>query len=150
MTRPLAVVGAWSCQLSMTRAPLTNSRAPSSLVRAKVYSPVTGGARLPVHFADHSLALTPGAGDDEWLEAIARAAARVAKVGGLVVSLGVDAAAGDPESPLRVGEAGFEQAGRILGALGLPTVLVQEGGYDLATLGPLVRALLLGFEAGRG
>ena len=35
--------------------------------------------------------------------------------------------------------AGFREAGRLLGALGLPTVLVQEGGYDLATIGPLVR-----------
>ncbi len=36
--------------------------------------------------------------------------------------------------------------GRRLGALALPTVLVQEGGYDLETLGPLVRAVLEGFE----
>jgi acetoin utilization deacetylase AcuC-like enzyme len=64
----------------------------------------------------------------------------------LVVPLGVDAAAGDPESPLRVTPAGFREAGRIVGSLGLPTVLVQEGGYDLATLGPLVREALLGVE----
>jgi len=30
--------------------------------------------------------------------------------------------------------------------LGLPTVLVQEGGYDLESLGELVREVLLGFE----
>jgi acetoin utilization deacetylase AcuC-like enzyme len=59
----------------------------------------------------------------------------------------VDAAAGDPESPLRVSAAGYREAGRILGALGLPTVFVQEGGYDLPTLGPLVRETLLGFES---
>jgi acetoin utilization deacetylase AcuC-like enzyme len=32
--------------------------------------------------------------------------------------------------------------------LGLPTVLVQEGGYDLESLGQLVREALLGVEEG--
>ena len=41
--------------------------------------------------------------------------------------------------------AGYREAGRILGGLGLPTVVVQEGGYDLATLGPLVVETLTGF-----
>jgi hypothetical protein len=31
----------------------------------------------------------------------------------------------------------------------VPTVVVQEGGYDLATIGTLVRETLLGFEAAR-
>ena len=43
----------------------------------------------------------------EWIDADA-----------LVVSLGVDAAAADPESPLRVSSDGFREAGRIIGALG--------------------------------
>ena len=34
------------------------------------------------------------------------------------------------------------RGGRALGALGLPTVIVQEGGYDLETIGALVRATL--------
>jgi acetoin utilization deacetylase AcuC-like enzyme len=66
----------------------------------------------------------------------------------LVVPLGVDAAAGDPESPLRVTTAGFRRAGRLLGELGLPTVLVQEGGFDLESLGQLVGEVLLGVEEG--
>ena len=65
-----------------------------------------------------------------------------------MVPLGVDAAAGDPESPLSVSAAGFRRAGRLLGGLGLPTVLVQEGGYDLESLGQLVREVLLGVEEG--
>jgi acetoin utilization deacetylase AcuC-like enzyme len=60
-----------------------------------------------------------------------------------VVSLGVDAAADDPESPLRVTLDGYSQAGSILlGDLDLPTVLVQEGGYHLPTLGDLVAGFL--------
>ena len=68
---------------------------------------------------------------------------------GLVVALGVDAAATDPESPLQVSRDGYREAGRLLGALGVPTVVVQEGGYDLDSLGPLVREALLGLEEGR-
>ena len=39
-------------------------------------------------------------------------------------------------------------AGRVLGALGLPTVVVQEGGYDLASIGALVEEFLIGIEEG--
>jgi acetoin utilization deacetylase AcuC-like enzyme len=98
-----------------------------------------GGSNLNVPVA-------PGGGDDEWLAAVRTAADWARRADALVVPLGVDAAAGDPESPLRVTPAGFREAGRIVGSLGLPTVLVQEGGYDLATLGPLVREALLGVE----
>ena len=67
----------------------------------------------------------------------------------LVVSLGVDAAADDPESPLLITASGYGGAGRRLGGLGLPTVLVQEGGYHLPTLGMLVLSVLEGVERGR-
>ena len=53
----------------------------------------------------------------------------------LVVALGVDAAGGDPESPLDVTGARLPGGGPALGALGLPTVVVQEGGYDLDEIG---------------
>ncbi len=101
---------------------------------------------------NRNLTLSPGSGDAPWLEAISRLAAW-ARDGGarsLVVPLGVDAAGGDPESPLDVTLAGYGEGGRILGGLGLPTVIVQEGGYDLATIGDLVVTTLRGFEAARG
>ena len=37
-------------------------------------------------------------------------------------------------SKVAVSHAGFEQLGRRIRALGLPCVVVQEGGYDIATL----------------
>jgi acetoin utilization deacetylase AcuC-like enzyme len=100
--------------------------------------------------ANRNLPLPPGAGDEPWLDAVNELAgwARTAGATSLVVPLGVDAAAGDPESPLRVSATGFRRAGRLLGELSLPTVLVQEGGYDLESLGPLVREVLLGVEEG--
>ena len=94
--------------------------------------------------ANLNLPHAPGTGDDGWLAAVREAAGFAAPARALVVALGVDAAAGDPESPLEVTAAGYREAGRILGELGLPTVVVQEGGYDLATIGPLVVETLSG------
>ena len=42
---------------------------------------------------------------------------------------------------------GFRAAGARLAALGLPTVFVQEGGYDLPRLAPLVLDVLTSFES---
>ena len=102
--------------------------------------------------ANRNLPLAPGSGDAPWLEAVADLAAWARDRGaqGVVVALGVDAAGDDPESPLRVTAEGFRAAGRELGALGLPTVAVQEGGYDLNAIGPLVRETLAGIEEGLG
>jgi acetoin utilization deacetylase AcuC-like enzyme len=94
-----------------------------------------------------NLPVAPGTEDDEWLAAVAKAAAFANGAAALVVALGVDAAAGDPESPLQVTDAGYRAAGRVLGELGLPTVVVQEGGYDLARIGPLVVETLEGLAA---
>jgi acetoin utilization deacetylase AcuC-like enzyme len=94
--------------------------------------------------ANLNLPLEPGTGDDRWLAAVRRAAEFTAAARALVVALGVDAAAGDPESPLEVTAAGYYDAGCILRELELPTVVVQEGGYDLATIGELVVETLTG------
>ena len=101
---------------------------------------------------NRNLCLAPGSGDQPWLDAVAElsAWAHAAGARALVVALGVDAAAGDPESPLAVSAEGFREAGRRLGELGLPTVIVQEGGYDLDAIGELVAAVLSGLEEGLG
>jgi len=100
--------------------------------------------------ANRNLPLAPGSGDAEWGAAVEDLAgwARDGGAAAAVVALGVDAAAGDPESPLAVTANGFRAAGRALGSLGLPLVLVQEGGYDLEAIGPLVHATLAGVEEG--
>ena len=96
--------------------------------------------------ANLNIALAPETGDDNWLTAVDQLAvhARDRGASALVVSLGVDAAQDDPESPLRVSTRGYETAGRIMASLRLPTVAVQEGGYHLDTLGTLVDATLSG------
>lgn len=96
---------------------------------------------------NRNIPLAPGSGDDAFLAGLAALCAEASVLGvqGLVVSLGVDAAELDPESPLRVSRGGFSAAGRLLAELGLPTALVQEGGYHLETLGLLVADVLAGF-----
>jgi acetoin utilization deacetylase AcuC-like enzyme len=98
--------------------------------------------------ANWNVPLPPGAADDEWLAALGLVVQHVAAHGAevIVVSLGVDAARDDPESPLAVTRSGFAAAGRTVASLGRPTVFVQEGGYDLERLGELVLAVLTGFE----
>jgi acetoin utilization deacetylase AcuC-like enzyme len=99
--------------------------------------------------ANRNLPLAPGAGDDEWVGAVRELARWAGEARALVVALGADAARGDPESPLAVTGAGFRAAGWALGELALPTVVVQEGGYDLDAIGALVVEFLSGLEHGR-
>jgi len=100
--------------------------------------------------ANRNVPLAPGSGDDPWLDAIGRLCDDVRAHGAqaIVLSLGVDAAAADPESPLQVTADGYRAAGTLIGELG-PVAAVQEGGYDLASLGDYVLAALVGVAAGR-
>jgi acetoin utilization deacetylase AcuC-like enzyme len=91
-----------------------------------------------------NLPLAEGTRDDDWLEGVGRLADWAGGADAMVVSLGVDAAADDPESPLLVTADGYRTAGRLLGALDVPAVIVQEGGYHLPSLGGLVAAYLEG------
>lgn len=97
-----------------------------------------------------NIPLPPETGDRLWLDAVGTLADAARRHGStaLVVSLGVDAAAGDPNSPLWITVDGYRGAGEILHALRLPTVIVQEGGYRLDSLGGLVRAFLEPFASG--
>ena len=96
----------------------------------------------------HNAPVPAGTGDERWLAALGELLHTVERhrSDALVVSLGVDAAEHDPAAPLMITPSGFREAGVRLAALGLPTVFVQEGGYDLERLVPLVLAVLTGFE----
>ena len=100
--------------------------------------------------ANRNVPLAPETPDAEWLAGLARVVdeVRTFRPDAVVLSLGVDAAADDPESPLRVTTEGYRAGGALVGALDLPTVAVQEGGYHLPSLGGLVRATLEGLESG--
>ena len=98
--------------------------------------------------ANQNIPLAPGSGDEAWLDAVAQLCARAREAGSdaIVLSLGVDAAAADPESPLQVTTDGYRTEGALIGQLG-PVAVIQEGGYDLASLGEYVLAALSGLQS---
>ncbi|WP_424814425.1 histone deacetylase family protein [Roseococcus sp. YIM B11640] len=95
-----------------------------------------------------NLPLPAGTGDDGFLGAMETACARIQTYGAdaLVVSLGVDAHEADPTAGLAVTFDGFRRIGARLAELNLPTVLVQEGGYNMDTIARCVAGALAGFE----
>jgi acetoin utilization deacetylase AcuC-like enzyme len=87
-----------------------------------------------------------GADDDVYLSALATACAAIDAFdpGVLIVSLGVDSFGGDPMSDLAVTTDGLRRQGAMVAELGRPTVVLQEGGYAVESLGDNVRSWLLG------
>ncbi|WP_018389711.1 histone deacetylase family protein [Ancylobacter sp. FA202] len=96
-----------------------------------------------------NLPLPRKTGDEGFLAALDRALSRIAVFcpGALVVALGLDAYEGDPFAGLSVSTPGFRRIGAKIGEFGLPTVLVQEGGYVCNGLGGNLIAFLDGFGA---
>jgi acetoin utilization deacetylase AcuC-like enzyme len=68
--------------------------------------------------------------------------------GFLVVSLGVDTFEGDPVGGFRLQTADFPRLGAAVRTLGVPTLVVQEGGYALGALGLNVVGFLRGLLDG--
>jgi acetoin utilization deacetylase AcuC-like enzyme len=62
----------------------------------------------------------------------------------LIVSIGFDTAKGDPTGTWSLTPRDFEANGRLLGGLGLPMLVVQEGGYRSRTLGVNARRFFEG------
>ena len=89
-------------------------------------------------------------GDSRYLEELDEALEIVLKFKpeALVVSLGLDIAKADPTGTWSLTPSGLSEVGRRIGALKLPTLLVQEGGYNIRSLGRNAAALLTGFCAG--
>ncbi len=66
----------------------------------------------------------------------------------LVIALGLDTAKGDPTGSFRLLARDFSANGRLIGALNLPTLVVQEGGYRTQTLGVNARHFFTGLWQG--
>lgn len=99
--------------------------------------------------ANLNLPLAPGSGDREVLAALDRGLAAIAEFApdALVVSLGFDASEHDPLGVLKVTSEGFAAMARRIESAGLPTVLIQEGGYMSAVLGCNLAEFLAAFPA---
>jgi acetoin utilization deacetylase AcuC-like enzyme len=96
-----------------------------------------------------NIPLAPGSKDDDFVSACEAlsGAARERDCRAVVVAAGWDAHAQDPLSLLRVSDDGFARAGEIFGAMRLPTVIVQEGGYSLDVIARAPKRFLAGFCA---
>ena len=66
----------------------------------------------------------------------------------LVVSLGLDTAKEDPTGSWSLEARDFEAIGKMIGSLHLPTLVVQEGGYDTRVLGINARHFFSGLWPG--
>lgn len=97
-----------------------------------------------------NLPLPAGTPASEWFEALDFACDRVTlhRAGALVVSLGLDTYEGDPISRFRLRSEDFLRVGSRVAELGLPTVIVLEGGYAAKELGVNACNVLEGFEGG--
>ncbi len=97
--------------------------------------------------ANANFPLPRGTADDVYLDCLEKALDRIDAFapGALVVALGVDAYEADPLAGLAITTEGFGRIGGAIGRRGLPTVLVQEGGYLSDALGRNLAAFLSGF-----
>jgi len=91
-----------------------------------------------------NLPLPRGTADDAYLKVLDRGLQRIEAFAPqvLVVALGLDAFEGDPFQGLAVSTAGFGRIATAIHALGLPVLLVQEGGYLCDALGDNLAAFL--------
>jgi len=96
-----------------------------------------------------NLPMAHGSGNDVFFEALERAldAVRDYAPKALVLPLGFDTYKDDPISVLRMDFDAYRRIGERVRELGLPTVVVQEGGYMVDAIGPGLDAFLQGLGA---
>lgn len=102
------------------------------------------GANLNLPLPEHATNVEYTAALGQALTAIRGFSPRV-----LVVCLGLDTAGGDPTGSWNLGSAEFEAMGVAIAALDLPTLVVQEGGYNRKKLGVHARHFFHGLSAAR-
>jgi acetoin utilization deacetylase AcuC-like enzyme len=93
-----------------------------------------------------NLPLPPGCTNDDYLASLATALERIAghDAAVLVVSLGLDTYGQDPIADFGLSTDVYHEVGRRVAALGLPTLVLQEGGYFIPKLGENLRTWLRG------
>jgi acetoin utilization deacetylase AcuC-like enzyme len=99
-----------------------------------------------------NLPLPRHSADEPFLEALDAAIDRIRAFapGAVVIALGLDAFEGDPFGGLSVTTGGFARIGERCASLGLPTAIIQEGGYVCDALADNLTAFLTSFGAKSG
>ena len=97
-----------------------------------------------------NLPLPAGSTAPVWFAALESACIRLARHApdALVVSLGVDTHAGEPQARFALQGADFLRLGERISWLGLPTAFIFEGGHAVKDLGVNLVNVLEGFETG--
>lgn len=101
--------------------------------------------------ANRNFPVPHGSSEETYFEYIDRAleAIREFEPEAIVHAHGFDIYIDDPQSPVKVSAEGFARLGARIASLGLPTVIVQEGGYHLSTLDSNARQFFSGFLGNR-
>ena len=95
-----------------------------------------------------NLPFPPGTDDATYQAGLTRAMEAIDAFGPttLVVSLGVDTFELDPIADFALTTDGFARAGAMVAELHRPTIVLQEGGYHVPTIGENVRTWLAAFD----
>ena len=95
-----------------------------------------------------NLPMPHGSSEEVFFNRLTEAAAilRLYQPDVLVLTLGFDIYKDDPQAKVAVTSEGFGRLGNQIANLGLPTLVVQEGGYDLGTLAENVRQFFTGLD----
>jgi acetoin utilization deacetylase AcuC-like enzyme len=109
------------------------------------YKHETGGIQAPG--STFNIPLPPNTTTASYLQALIALLSTIKAFhpAALVVSLGFDAYQGDPLSEFRLEAGAYSAIGASIAGLGLPTLLVQEGGYSGEALPGLAENFLTGF-----
>ena len=97
-----------------------------------------------------NIPLPENIGGEVYIDALKDAVKRIDKFNPrfLVIALGLDTAREDPTGSWTLEAGDFETIGRMIGSLGLPAVVVQEGGYDTRVLGINAKSFFTGLWSG--
>ena len=93
--------------------------------------------------------MKPNTAFKEWRATLVDALGHVAtyQPDAMIISLGVDTFENDPISFFKLKSDDFTTYGADIAKLGLPTMFVMEGGYDIGEIGVNTINVLQGFEA---
>ncbi|OEY65789.1 histone deacetylase family protein [Marinobacter sp. X15-166B] len=95
-----------------------------------------------------NLPMAHGSSEEDFFTRVEEAlgAIRLFQPDALVLALGFDIYKDDPQAKVSVSSEGFCRLGERIRQAGLPTLVVQEGGYDLATLSTNVQQFFNGLN----
>jgi acetoin utilization deacetylase AcuC-like enzyme len=98
--------------------------------------------------ANCNIPLQPGTDDMQYISALKTLLDHIAAFAPvwLIVSAGFDTYIKDPISKFRITNSCFEEIGRCIRALNIPTLVIQEGGYCISDLGMNVVTFLHGIS----